>query len=411
MNIDFYSHCYFPAQGGAEYLIQSLAESLRNDYFHNCRIFTTNAYSCDAFNDPSLPVMNASRSTINSIEVSRFNLNDRNNAFSTTAGKFLNFFENAKLNEISRLLNLGPRSLELIKSALTENCDISVVTAFPLLHTYIFQLGKKLLDRKFILIGCFHIDDPLHRTKINLNTAFNSDGYICLTRVEYDYFIRRGVKKNNLLLAAPPVIDAEIIRASNESARAKIGLATNLNILYFGQIIYHKNLELLLKAFESIAREKSEIGLIIAGGGSSNYYKKLLNIVNCFDEWIKSRITIKTDIDESDKNIIYSAADIFILPSFYESFGIVILEAWQYGLPVIVSDIEQLKDLTESGKCGLIFNKYDCQDLKSKIQTLIDNSELRRELGEKGRELLKIKYNKRDLMKIINSFITSKAAS
>ena len=78
----------------------------------------------------------------------------------------------------------------------------------------------------------------------------------------------------------------------------------------------------------------------------------------------------------SDVAAQLSQADLFVLPSRYEGFGIVILEAMASGLPVIVSNIEGPAEVVVDGKSGLHFQSGNARDLADKIESLLANQEM-----------------------------------
>jgi len=80
-------------------------------------------------------------------------------------------------------------------------------------------------------------------------------------------------------------------------------------------------------------------------------------------------------------------AKIFILPSFWEGFGIPILEAMKAGTPVICSDRGALPEI--AGKAALLANPHDPQDIAKKIDQVLTNKNLRQNLIKKGKERIK----------------------
>jgi len=86
---------------------------------------------------------------------------------------------------------------------------------------------------------------------------------------------------------------------------------------------------------------------------------------------------------------VYSKADIFVLPSYTEALGIVIMEAMASGLPVIATKTSGAQDLVEDGKTGFLVPIGNTIALKEKIKVLLENPGLRRTMGSAGRERIK----------------------
>lgn len=96
----------------------------------------------------------------------------------------------------------------------------------------------------------------------------------------------------------------------------------------------------------------------------------------------------------SEKNQIIKKSKLLVLPSLcYETFGLVILEAFQYKVPVISSNIGSLPELVQHGKTGFLFNSGDISNLVEQIKLLLANSKKRGEFGENGFRLLQEKYS------------------
>jgi len=83
----------------------------------------------------------------------------------------------------------------------------------------------------------------------------------------------------------------------------------------------------------------------------------------------------------------YAASDIFVLPTIYEPFGLVIVEAMASGLPVITSRVAGAADLITDGVNGLLLRApSDVHGLAAKIELLLSNAGLRKAMGERARE-------------------------
>ncbi|MDH6342257.1 glycosyltransferase involved in cell wall biosynthesis [Parabacteroides sp. PFB2-12] len=89
---------------------------------------------------------------------------------------------------------------------------------------------------------------------------------------------------------------------------------------------------------------------------------------------------------KEEKREVLKRADIFIFPTFYinETFGLVNLEAMQYGLPIISTDVGGITDIVIDGETGLICKTRDAEDLANKIKLLLDNPSLRQQYGQAG---------------------------
>ena len=81
----------------------------------------------------------------------------------------------------------------------------------------------------------------------------------------------------------------------------------------------------------------------------------------------------------------YSQADIFVLPSVYEPFGIVILEAMAARLPVVASNVGGIPEIVKNNKTGLLMPSKEPKALASAIEALVDDAHLRKIMGAAGR--------------------------
>lgn len=98
-------------------------------------------------------------------------------------------------------------------------------------------------------------------------------------------------------------------------------------------------------------------------------------------------------IDERTKNKFFEQCDVLIVPSRYESFGLTILEAWKYGLPILSSDTKGGTELIEHGKNGLLFERDNPQALAQSVHDLVALKSKSTILTKNGYERLKSTYS------------------
>ena len=108
----------------------------------------------------------------------------------------------------------------------------------------------------------------------------------------------------------------------------------------------------------------------------------------------------------SDKESFFSNADIFSFPSYYETFGLVNLEAMQYELPVVSTFEGGIPDVVKDGVTGFLVPQKDSNALAEKLELLILNKELREEMGRKGRMRYEQNFTLQNFEDRLNTILT-----
>ncbi|MCD6594796.1 glycosyltransferase family 4 protein [bacterium] len=169
-------------------------------------------------------------------------------------------------------------------------------------------------------------------------------------------------------------------------------------IMFLGTIEPRKNLVGLLKAYSSI-HTKIEHKLVIVGGKGWKYS----NIFETIEKLqIKDKIIFTGFVATGDLPAIYSSADIFVYPSFYEGFGIPLLESMACGTPVMTSDISSMPEVV--GDVALLFDPYSVEDIAEKILKLARDNSMRNILSEEGIERAKKFSWEKSARKILNIY-------
>ena len=154
------------------------------------------------------------------------------------------------------------------------------------------------------------------------------------------------------------------------------------SILYVGGLSKVKGIDVLLNAVPIIRKKNPNLHIYIAGSGTEEgNLKKVVKKLN-LEETVKFLGFISGD----EKYSYYKSVDVCVFPSRYESFGIVLLEAMACGKPVVASNVGGIPFVVEDGKTGLLFESGNVEDLAEKVIFLLQNEELRKKMGEAGRE-------------------------
>jgi glycosyltransferase involved in cell wall biosynthesis len=147
-------------------------------------------------------------------------------------------------------------------------------------------------------------------------------------------------------------------------------------ILFVGRLHPAKDPITLLKAFEILVKQGKKVKLLVVGGGplSKLFHREIS------ERRLEGVVTNWNYLPSLHQ--IFSAADIFCLPSINEAFGIVLLEAMDHFLPLLVSDSGAAVEIAGCG--GISFKTGDVIDLSNKLTQLVDDSALRQKLGDEG---------------------------
>lgn len=201
---------------------------------------------------------------------------------------------------------------------------------------------------------------------------------------------------DNRVIYLPNGADTRRFAAGDgECFRAKYGIPQDAKVvLTLARIDAQKNQHMparLLPAFREID-PKTHL-LIVGNVTHSAYHDELLRIVNT--QGLGQHVTIIPGIPSDSPDLVnaYHAADIFLLPSRHEPFGIVILEAWSAGLPVLASNVGGIPHFVADGKDALLFDPNEDRTLVEAFRQIITDGALTHRLAEAGRAKACTKYD------------------
>ena len=163
-----------------------------------------------------------------------------------------------------------------------------------------------------------------------------------------------------------------------------------LVILFLSRLHYTNRPDLLLEAITHLSSQIPTTHLILAGSGDTAYGQYLRDYVE--KAGLRDRVTFTGFVTGHEKSLLLQGADLFVLPSFSENFGIAIAEAMVAGLPVIITKGVQIAPDVEAAHAGLIING-DLESLRSALEKLLTSPELRKVLGANARRLAQTQYH------------------
>jgi len=159
--------------------------------------------------------------------------------------------------------------------------------------------------------------------------------------------------------------------------------------LFLGRLDFKKGLDLLSRAFGEIARQQGDVHLVIAGPDEAGCTKQMRMWLA--EEGILDRVTFTGMLYGKDKLAAFNDADVFVLSSYTENFGVALVEAMACGMPVVITDRVNIWREIAAAEAGLV-TKCNADDVYKGMSILIKDRELRVKLGRNARELVSERY-------------------
>jgi glycosyltransferase involved in cell wall biosynthesis len=164
-------------------------------------------------------------------------------------------------------------------------------------------------------------------------------------------------------------------------------------ILFVGALQETKGISVLVEACRILENRGVDFKLHLVGGWESReFQERVMAKINEYK--LEDRIILEGVLSADKKFDRYRHADIFCYPTFYEceTFGIVLLEAMQFSLPVVASRWRGVQSVVRDGETGFLVPPKDSSALADKLQILIDDPVLRRQMQENGRRVYLREY-------------------
>ena len=196
-------------------------------------------------------------------------------------------------------------------------------------------------------------NEPDLRSVTERQIIISADKIVASTQKEKSVMCRFYNAPLRKIAVIPCGVNNDLFYPKNRKiARQRLGLTDEKCILFVGRIEAIKGLENLIKAVARICFDIPRIKLIVCGGDNPYDIEKLRMLAEQLK--IGEHVEFKGSVPHEQLAEFYSAADILALPSYYESFGMVALEALACGTPVVASDVGNMAKIIDPGVNGYI---------------------------------------------------------
>lgn len=214
------------------------------------------------------------------------------------------------------------------------------------------------------------------------------DAFCYIGQPSREHLLRLGVAPNRMFFSPYSVDTAHFAsqrqRFDRATVRRELGIPDECAVILFSGKLIPRKAPLLL--VEAVARLKdpSRVRLIMIGDGEQRQQVEARG-----REALGSRLIMPGFVNQSELGRYFVAADVFVLPSVFETWGLVVNEAMECGLPVVVSNrVGCARDLVIEGKTGLTFTSGESTELARQIEKLTTSPTARQQMGQAALELI-----------------------
>ncbi|MBI3965329.1 MAG: glycosyltransferase family 4 protein [Chloroflexi bacterium] len=386
---------YWPYTGGSERHLQEFAERLVRAGGRST-VFTTDAWDLEAFWAGGKRLIPKRAETHNGVRIRRFPVRRLPGSRLSYPGVRRVMAELSDLPVdarplLRRLAPLAPLVPELQWTLRRLPARFDVVLGMNICFEGLLLPALSYARRTgaaFVVAPLTHLGEPgnegirrYYTMRHQIDLLAQADAVLAQTQLERDFLVDSGVPAARITLAPPGVNPEEVLGGAAERFRAKYAIAGPI-VTYVGTTAYDKGTHHLVQAMRRLWRDGVAATLVLAGPTMdqfTRFYERL-------PEADRARCRVLGFIPEPDKRDLLAACDLLAMPSRTDSFGLVYLEAWLYGKPVIGARAGGVPEVIADGEDGFLVPFGDVDALADRIRRLLENRELADRLGRAGRE-------------------------
>jgi len=402
---------YFPSISGAEFYLQRMAEILSKKYDYEVDVFTSNAIDFKALRNPKGKTINKKEKyhdMVNNLKINRFPVNYE--VLKEDQQRKIKNIDAYKLLELSddclqELIENGPYLPDLIEHASrSANSDYKLIhaTFFPYFNLVISLILGKMLDIPVIVTPFFHFSNPRYLEPALIEVLTKFDLIIACTSIEKRVIMNKTGISGEKIIVIPMGVDIEKFEnapgsgVKNYCFKEKYFKKKEKKyklVLYCGYKNYEKGALSVLKSIPLVLEKVKNVYFVFIGPSTMAYNREFskvkkkdnVRIINLTPDNL-------TGYFDKKKIAAFKEADLYLMPSRSDAFGIAFLEAWAAGKPVIGANIGATPHVINNNLDGFLVEFDNPKDISEKVVKLLKNKKLRRSFGAAGKEKVRIEH-------------------
>ncbi|GAC1475128.1 MAG: glycosyltransferase family 4 protein [Isosphaeraceae bacterium] len=394
MRIAWFTHRYHPCVGGAENYGRAMVRRFVSAG-HSADVITSDAHDLWYFTDRDRRRVDAPAvSNVDGATVRRFPI--RHVPLQRYLGRLLSYAPHWPTRcRAASYMPILP-GIEQIRGPY----DAVFAVGFPYtVFSYAALRTARAAGAPLILTPFLHLatpDDPYrkHYTRPHqIRLLTEADTVVVQTRLEADAVAAWGISREKILILGMGVEHEAVTGGNPRALRDRLGIPSHRRVIgHLATLDPNKGSTDLILAVDRLNRSRpadDPVHLVLAGPSSPDFERFLLEMPGGgFPPWLSLLGPLPLD----GRADFFAAINVFAMPSRTDSFGIVFLEAWANGLPVVAAAAGGVPEVVRDGQTGLLVRFGDVAHLASALGELLNNSPSARAMGEAGRALVKQGY-------------------
>lgn len=282
---------------------------------------------------------------------------------------------------------------------LSKNYDIVHSGGYDQIQSWIF--ASKIPEKLVIYNGTYYSD---------FNVNYNKKCKV------FDKLFLPRYKKNNIFFDTKSNLSANFLQQRGLKNITSIGVGIDLEqlqakkmiesdlsnliqtdkekgtkyITYIGRIEPRRNITFLIDLFYKVSKDIENVKLLLIGKGNKEYKDKCFDMIKSYD--LEDKVLYKDYIKQELLPKIYNLSDVFLLPTRYEIFGMVLLEAMYFEAPVITTYNGGSDMLINHGENGFIIDNFNIDEWKNQIIDLVQNKQLSNKISKNARKKIEQEF-------------------